>query len=676
MSESYLETIATKSINEMVKIYSDLVNELNRHIALYYENDQPEITDAEYDQLMNRLVEIEGLFPELKSQDSPSQRVGGMALSAFGQINHKVRLLSLDNAYSDEDLIAFDQRVSAEVVQKPSYVCEYKIDGLSVALIYENGLFVKGATRGDGSVGEDITENLKTIRNIPLKLKKPLSLIVRGEVFISKEGFLALNEAQESEGLQQFANPRNAAAGSLRQLDSKVTASRPLDIFVFDLLEGEIDSTSHFEALGILKALGFKVSEGVYCESIQEAISICRQTEIGRHELSFDIDGMVIKVDDFNLRDQLGVKAKSPRWATAFKFPAEEKETQILNIHVQVGRTGVLTPKAEFVPVVVAGSTVSYATLHNQDYINAKDIRIGDHVIIQKAGDVIPAVVRVLTEKRLGHEVPFVLPQHCPECQTATVRIEGEAAVRCPNLSCPAKISRSIIHFVSRPAMNIDGVGESIVIALIKEGFLKNCADLYKLSGVRDQLIQLDRMGEKSVDNMLEAIEASKTNDLGKLLSGLGIPLIGAKASDNLAKHFGSFENIQRATLEELMSVEDFGQKMAESLMSYLLDDENRNIIDTLKTQGVNMQSLRKEKPQNELIFMGLTFVVTGTLEGYKRDEIKSLIESLGGKVSGSVSKKTSYVLYGEEAGSKLEKAIELNVKLLTENEFNDLLKQ
>lgn len=654
--------------------YNKLIEEIEHHSHLYYNLDQPTITDAEYDQLMKALIQLETDYPALKRGDSPSQRVGGKALSAFEQVAHPVRLLSLDNAYNAEDLYDFERKVLQEATRKPSYVLEYKIDGLSVALTYEKGIFVKGATRGDGSIGEDVTENLKTVKSIPLRLKEPVDVVVRGEVFLSKEGFVSLNEAQEMAGLQTFANPRNAAAGSLRQLDSKITASRPLDIFVFDILKGELGLSRHDESLEKLASLGFKVSQTRTYHSLEEIVTYCEVAENERHSLSFDIDGLVVKVNEFDLRDQLGVKAKSPKWAIAYKFPAEEKETVIKDIILQVGRTGVITPKAEFEPVSVAGSVVTYATLHNQDFIREKDIRVGDYVLIQKAGDVIPAVVSVVLEKRPEGTSPYELPTHCPVCGGEALRQVGEVALRCQNPECPAKASRSITHFVSRPAMNIDGVGEAVIELLIKEGFVSDYSDLYYLKDHYDALIQLERLGSKSVDNILEAVENSKHNDLGKLLSGLGIPLVGAKASETLAKHFKSLDRIQRATKEELIMAEEIGQKMAESIITFFENEDQQEKLDKLIQAGVNTLYLKEVPSEETQILKEMTFVVTGTLSRYKREEIKELIESLGGKVAGSVSKKTTYVVYGEEAGSKLEKAESLGVATLDEEAFEKML--
>lgn len=665
----------------LLETYHALIEEIEQHNYSYYVLDQPSITDQAYDGLMQKLLAIEAENPEILRSDSPSQRVGGTVLSAFEQTVHSVRLLSLDNAYNEADVRDFDRRVREDLGLMASYVLEPKIDGLTVALTYENGVLVNAATRGDGSIGENITVNAKTIKSIPLKLKEPVTVTVRGEVFISKAGFLKLNESQEGHGLQTFANPRNAAAGSLRQLDSGVTAKRPLDIFVFDVITGSENLKlngepikTHEEALKVLAELGFKVNQAKVYPTAEALVSAIETAEQERHDLSFDIDGLVIKVNELHLRDQLGVKAKSPRWAVAYKFPAEEVETVVKAIHVQVGRTGVITPKAEFEPVTVAGSVVTYATLHNQDFISEKDIRIGDSVLIQKAGDVIPAVVAVLLDKRPEEAVPYVLPNQCPVCSGEVRRQEGEAALRCINPECPAKATRGISHFVSRPAMNIDGVGEAVIETLITEGYLNDFTDLYYLNEKAEELMKLERMGQKSVENMLTAIEKSKSNDLSKLLSGMGIPLVGAKASQTLAKAFTSIDNIMKATREELMNVEEFGSKMADSVVEYFKDEVNISKINKLRTAGVNLVSTEGPIDEESQILKGLTFVVTGTLSKYKRDEIKTMLENLGAKVAGSVSKKTDYVLFGEEAGSKLEKAIELGVKTLDEAGFESFL--
>jgi DNA ligase (NAD+) len=657
----------------LINTYKALMEEIEHHNHLYYVLDQPQISDFDYDQLMRRLIEFETEHPELKAPDSPSQRVGGKPLSTFSQVRHEVRLLSLDNAYDENDVGDFIRRIDKELGEAAPLVVEYKIDGLSVALRYEDGILIQGATRGDGETGEDITENLKTIRSIPLKLTEPRTLTVRGEVFISKEGFRMLNDEQEQNGQQAFANPRNAAAGSLRQLDSRMTAARPLDIFVFDLLSGELNADTHAEALEELASLGFKVSMGKFFRLAEEVVDFLRNSESVRHTLPFDIDGMVVKVDRFDQREQLGIRAKSPRWAIAFKFPPEEVETKLLDITVHVGRTGVITPRAEFEPVEVAGSVIARATLHNQDYIDEKDIRIGDRIVVQKAGDVIPAVVRVVREKRTGAEMIFRLPSICPECGTETKRLTGEAALRCLNPGCPARYRRGLEHFVSRPAMNIDGLGESIINLLIEKGFVRDVADLYSLKNHREELIQLDRLGEKSIDNLLSAIDKSRENPLWRLLAGLGIPLIGAQAAKQLAAHFEDFDQIMDATAERLTEIPEVGAKMADSLIQYFRDQVHKETIGRLRSAGLNFKGTRESKtgPQP---FAGKTFVLTGTLETYTRDEAKARIEALGGKVAGSVSKKTDFVVYGAEAGSKLDKANALGVKTLDEKAFLQLL--
>ncbi len=661
-------------MSDLKKKVDELIEKINKHNREYYIEDNPTISDFEYDKLMQELIKIENSNPELKYSYSPSLRVGGEALSSFNQVEHKVKLLSLDNSYNADDLKDFDSRVKKELDEDYDYVVEYKIDGLSVALRYENGIFVEGATRGDGQIGENVTENLKTIKSIPLRLKEPLSLTVRGEVFIPKEKFASLNKTQEESGLSQFANPRNAAAGSLRQLDSKITASRPLDIFVFDLLDGDLGTNSHSQLLAKLKELGFKVNSAKKCSDIDEVVNYCLNTTTTRHDLSFEIDGMVVKIDNIEQRRALGEKVKSPKWAIAYKFPAEEKVTIIKDIIVQVGRTGVLTPKAELEPVFVAGSLVTYATLHNQDYIDEKDIRIGDSVVIQKAGDVIPAVVRVVMEDRKDSFEKFSLPSQCPECGSETQRAEGEVALRCLNPYCPAKLRRGIMHFVSKNAMDIDGMGESVVTALINAGLIKDISDLYYLHNHKEELLSLERMGQKSVENMLEAIEKSKANDLNRLINGLGISLIGSKAADTISKKMSSLDNIMKASVEDLLAIDEIGEKMAQSIVSFFSQRENIELLNKIKESGVNTQSKFVQKDEEELIFAGLTFVVTGTLSEFSRDDAKKLISDLGGKVSSSISKKTDYLLYGEKAGSKLQKALDAGVKTITEVDFLQMI--
>lgn len=653
---------------------NELITQINKHNNAYYNNDQPTITDQMYDALMTELISIEEKNTEWQEVDSPTQRVGGKALDSFSQIRHQVRLLSLDNSYNAQDLRDFDQRIAKEVESEYNYVVEYKIDGLSVALTYENGLLISGATRGNGEIGEDVTENVKTIQSIPLKLKEAIDITVRGEIYFPKEKFRLLNEQQEALGLQAFANPRNAAAGTLRQLDSKVVAKRPLDIFVFNVLQGNVPSDHHYKNQAYLGDLGFTTTTSKLCNTIEEVIAFCELMIEKRHDLSYEIDGMVIKVNQLSQRDLLGVKAKSPRWAIAYKFPAEEKITILKEVIFQVGRTGVVTPKAEFDPVEVAGSVISRATLHNEDYINEKDIRIGDTIVVQKAGDVIPAVVRVVVEKRIGTEIPVRMPRNCPECEHILIKREGEVALRCLNDHCPAKLRRGIEHFVSRTAMNIDGLGISIINLLIQSGFIQDYADLYYLSEKRDAISELERMGAKSADNLLKAIELSKQNGLDQLLSGMGINLIGAKASKTLAEQFKSMDVLQGLSHEALIAVEEIGDKMAQSLLDFLKDHVNIIRIQKLREAGVNMTYSKGTEILGEA-FKDKKVVLTGTLSKFTRDEAKKAIESQGGKVVSSVSKKTDFVLAGESPGSKYNKAVDLGIEILDEKSFERIIK-
>lgn len=656
------------------RIY-ELREEINHHDYRYHVLDSPEISDYDYDMLVNELKALEQNNPELVTADSPTQRVGGTPLSKFVQVTHTVPLLSLGNSYNENDLLDFDKRIKKEVGDSVEYVVEYKIDGLSVALKYEDGIFVRGATRGDGVIGEDITKNLRTIKTIPLKLKEEIDIEVRGEAYISKAKFVELNKRQEEREGTIFANPRNAAAGSLRQLDPKIAASRPLDIFIFNILtmdKEEIDK--HSSGLIYLKELGFKTSEYEICKDINEVIELCEKWQEKRYELPFEIDGLVIKVNDLSQRESLGSRAKSPRWAVAFKFPAEEKETVIQDIITQVGRTGAITPTAILKPVRVAGSLVSRATLHNQDFIDMKDIRIGDAVMIHKAGDVIPEVVTVLEEKRAGNERKYVLPEKCPECGEETVRLEGEAALKCINTACPAQLRRGIIHFVSRDAMNIDGLGEALVTMLLENKLIKDPGDLYYLKDKKEDIVNLERMGEKSAQNLLAAIERSKENDLGRLINALGIKLVGSKAAKLVANTFGDIDKLMAANEEDLTAIDEIGDKMAKSIVAFFKDEENLNVIEKIRASGVNMESKKKAASKGELKLEGMTFVLTGSLSSYSRKEAKDIIEGLGGKVTGSVSKKTTYVLTGENPGSKLDKAKEIGVKVIDEEEFAEMV--
>ncbi|MCM2978406.1 NAD-dependent DNA ligase LigA [Priestia aryabhattai] len=643
---------------------------LNQYGYEYYVLDQPSVPDAEYDKLMNELIEIEESFPELKTADSPTQRIGGQVLDAFEKVQHRTSMLSLGNAFNEEDLRDFDRRVRQAVEDEFSYVCELKIDGLAVSLRYEDGYLVLGATRGDGTTGENITENLKTIRSIPLRIKEPLSMEVRGEAFMPRKSFEALNEAKMERDEVPFANPRNAAAGSLRQLDPKIAAKRNLDIFVYAMTDtGELEIDSHSESLNLLDDLGFKTNkERQTCETIDDVIAYIESWQTKRPELSYDIDGIVVKVDSFDQQAELGTTAKSPRWAIAYKFPAEEVVTKLVNIELTVGRTGVITPTAILEPVQVAGTTVQRASLHNEDLIREKDIRIGDYVVVKKAGDIIPEVVNVIEEKRTGEEQEFTMPTHCPECESELVRLEGEVALRCINPSCPAQIREGLIHFVSRNAMNIDGLGEKVISQLFREQLIKDVADIYTLT--KQQLIELERMGEKSADNLIAAIEASKENSLERLLFGLGIRHVGAKAAKTLAQHFETIDKLTKATYDELVAINEIGAKMADAIVAYFTQEEVQELIHELKEYGVNLtyKGPKLVSVENvDSVFAGKTVVLTGKLEQLSRNEAKAQIEALGGKVTGSVSKKTDLVVAGEEAGSKLTKANELEIEVWDE---------
>ena len=654
---------------------NELIDLINYHNEKYYNQDEPEITDFEYDNLMKELIKLEEENPELKRVDSPSSRVGGKALDKFTQITHKIPMLSLSNAYSAQDLRDFDKRVRDINNNGVEYVVEFKIDGLSVGLTYNDGLFDKGATRGNGVVGEDITENLKTVKSIPLNINQDNEVVVRGEVYISKENFENINKSQEEQGLQLFANPRNLAAGTLRQLDSKLTAKRPLDIFVFNLeyIEG-MEFESHSQSLEYLHKLGFKVSPNYkVCNSIDEVIEHIEYWTKNRDSLEFDIDGMVIKVNNLKQRENMGYTAKSPRWAIAYKFPAEQKKTKLIDIIVEVGRTGTITPTAILEPVRLAGTTVSRATLHNEDYITEKDIRIGDTVLVQKAGDIIPQVVEVKKEERTGDEIEFKLPDKCPVCSEPTVRLEGEAAVKCINISCPAQIRRGIIHFVSRDAMNIDGLGESIITLLLEKELIKDVADLYYIK--KEDVVGLERMGEKSATNLINSIEKSKSNELYRLINGLGIKYIGVKGAKVLAKSFNNIDEIINADINQLINLEEFGEIMANSVVQFFREERNLKVIEKLKQAGVNTENITDEDDSIEKIFEGMKIVLTGTLPTLKRNDAKEMIESRGGKATSSVSKSTTFVLAGEEAGSKLTKANELGIKVIDEEKFLELIK-
>ena len=650
----------------------ELRERLNQNAYLYYVLDSPELSDYEYDMLNRRLVQLETEHPEEITPDSPTQRVGGYALSTFAAVTHPVPLESLQDSFSESEVADFDAKVR-EKLSRVEYSVEPKVDGLSIALEYRDGKFVQGATRGDGKVGEDVTENLRTIRSLPKELPDKLPrLIVRGEVYMSKEVFARLNAEREENGEAHFANPRNAAAGSLRQQDPKVAAKRHLDVAIFNLqlAEGKSFST-HSETLDYLRSQGFPVIPNLVVTELEDALEEIRRIGRDRAELPFDMDGAVVKLNSLSDREILGSTSKVPRWAIAFKYPPEEKESVVEDIVVQVGRTGVLTPKAVLSPVRLAGTTVTNATLHNQDFIAEKDIRVGDTVLVRKAGEIIPEVVRVLPEKRPEGAMPYHLPTSCPVCGAPVYREPGESATRCTGAECPAQLLRNLCHFTSREAMDIDGVGPAVLELMVNAGLVHNAADLYSLT-VQD-IAQLDRMGDKSARNAVHAIEESRSRDLSKLLCALGIRQIGAKAAQVLARHFGSFDALAAATEEELTAIDDVGGITAKCLRQWLESPQSQDLISRLKAAGVNMEC--HDMPTADTL-TGKTFVLTGTLSSLGRKEAEEAIARLGGKASGSVSKKTSYVVAGEEAGSKLRKAQELGIPVLSEAEFLAMIGQ
>lgn len=651
---------------------TELVELLNKYAYMYYVEDVSVISDYEYDMLYRELEMLEDESPELILPYSPTQRVGDKPLTKFEPVHHDVPMQSLNDVFSFEELKDFDNRVSKSLEDEYKYSVEYKIDGLSVSLEYEDGLFVRGSTRGNGTDGEDITQNLKTIKSIPMKLNEPVTIEVRGEVFMPRKSFEKLNEERELYDQPLFANPRNAAAGSLRQLDSKITEKRNLDIFIFNIQKFDgFECDSHYEGLEYLKKLGFKINtENVVVSNIDDVVAVIEKFGNDRIDLSYDIDGVVVKVDSLKQREKLGTTVKAPRWAAAYKFPPEQKETILLDIELQVGRTGVITPNAVLKPVFVSGSLISRATLHNIDFITEKDIRIGDSVIIQKAGEIIPEVVRVLPDKRQGGAKTFVMPKFCPICNAEVVREEGEAAHRCTNIECPAQLERNIIHFASKEAMDIEGLGPAVIRQFIEAGFIKTVADFYTLK--KEDILSLEGFKEKSVSNILNAIELSKNKNLSSLLFGLGIRHIGNKAAKVIANNFRTMDNIIAATKEQLCEINDIGEIMAESLVDFFKKEGNINEIEKLKAAGVNMTQFEEEGASDKL--SGKTFVVTGTMETMTRDEIKNLIEKNGGKVTSSVSKKTDFVVAGENPGSKLDKANALGVEVLDEKAFAELL--
>lgn len=656
-----------------------LRREIHEHDHRYHVLNEPVISDQEYDATMRELLDLEKAHPELITPDSPSQRVGGEPLPYFEKVRHTQPMLSLANAFNFAELQEFDRRIRRlGEVDEVNYVCELKIDGLAVSIRYEEGVMVRGATRGDGNTGENITQNLKTIRSLPLRLGNQVTLEVRGEAFLPRKEFERINKQKESRGETLFANPRNAAAGALRQLDPRLAAERALDIFLYEMegLQGSERPKTHTESLDRLSQWGLKVNpERVTVKGIDDVMQFIDHWREHREELGYDIDGIVIKVDDLELRERLGTTAKSPRWAIAYKFPAEEGVTVLRGIEINVGRTGAITPTARLDPVILAGTTVQRATLHNEDFIREKEILLGDHVIVKKAGDIIPEVVGVVQERRTGEEKPYQMPTECPECGSELVRLEGEVALRCINPQCPAQTREGIIHFVSRGAMNIEGLGEKVVTQLFNADLVRGPADLYDLKA--EDLLPLERMGKKSVENLLAAIEESKQNSVEKLIFGLGIRFVGAKGALILAQHFGGLEAIMAADREELEAVDEIGPKMAESIETYFDKPEVKETLRRLEAAGVNMMykgPAPVQRGDSDSPFAGKTVVLTGTLESMSRKEAADRIEAQGGKVTGSVSKNTDYVIAGEKAGSKLKKARDLGVDVVDEQAFLAML--
>lgn len=639
---------------------------LNRYSYEYYVLDQPTVPDATYDQLLRELTELETAHPELITPDSPTQRVGAAPLEAFEKVTHDLPMLSLGNVFDETEIREWVARIERSLGRSTTYVAELKFDGLAISLKYEDGRFVRGATRGDGTVGENITQNLRTIKALPLRLQAEETVEVRGEAYMPKQSFERLNEDRASREETLFANPRNAAAGSLRQLDSSITASRNLSLFVYGVGVNTLTARSHSEAMAQLASLGLPTNQHMQtCETVEEILAYIAHWTEARASLPYEIDGIVLKVDRYDDQEELGFTAKSPRFATAYKFAAEEVMTTVEDVDFSVGRTGKVTPRARFAPVVVAGSTVTYATLHNADFIAEKDIRLQDSVIIKKAGDVIPAVVQVVTAERTGEETPIVFPTHCPACQSELVRLEGEVDIRCVSPECPAQLMEGIIHFVSRQAMNIDGLGEKVVRQLYDHEAIRTIADLYRLD--RDELLTFDRMGETSVDKLLAAIEASKQNSVERLLFGLGIRLVGQKAAYLLAERFDSLAGIAAASYEEIVAIDGIGGKIADSIVKYFEHPEAQALIRDLEQLGVNQQFLGERVDQTNAPFGGKTIVLTGTLESLKRSEAGKRLEALGADVTGSVSKKTDVLVAGEKAGSKLTKAESLGIEIWDE---------
>ena len=648
---------------------------LEYHARKYYDEDSPEISDYEYDMLMNELKALEREFPEFITKDSLTQKVGGTVKEGFEKVEHEVPLQSLQDVFDYEEIYDFDRRMrkSAKEFNKPlEYVVETKIDGLSVSLEYKQGIFIRGATRGNGLIGEDVTDNLKTVKTIPKRLKEDVDIIVRGEVFISKADFDKMNEEREILDEPLFANARNAAAGSLRQLDSKEASKRPLDIYCFNVQKCEKELTSHFEALEYLKKLGFNVNPvRKKCTTMEQVIKEIEKIGENREKLSFGIDGAVIKVDNLQLREEIGTTFKVPKWAIAYKYPPEQKATLLKDITFQVGRTGAITPMAILEPIKVAGSTISKTTLHNEDFIKEKGLKIGDTVLIQKAGDVIPEVVGVEVDKRTGEEKDFEMPTKCPVCGGVLVREPGEAVTRCIGIECPAKLLRSIVHFASKVGMDINGLGYAIIEQLVDKGLINNIADIYTLS--KEDIASLKKNGDKFAQKLVDAIAKSKENELSKLINALGIRHIGTKSAKILAKRYGNIDALMNASFDSLNEIDEIGEITADSVSEFFMQDQTKDLIERLKQAGVNMIEHGQELMDDR--FAGKIFVLTGTLEKHSRDEASKIIESHAGKVSSTVSKKTDYVLAGEEVGSKLTKAEKLGVTIITEEQFEEMIK-
>lgn len=654
-----------------------LREELRYHEYKYYVEDNPEISDSEYDEMMNRLIELEEEYPDFKSEDSPSARVGGTPIDAFEKVQHSQQMLSLDNAFNGEDLKDFDSRIERNLASEINYdyVVEHKIDGLALIIRYENGRLKLALTRGDGQVGENVTANVKTIAAIPLKLNKEIDIELRGEVYIPEDKFKELNEKRFDDDLEPFANPRNAAAGSIRQLDPKIAAERPLSFLAYDIINLETGDQikTHLDELELLKKIGFKVGWYQQESSIEKIVEICGDWVEKEEELNYGIDGMVIKLNQLELREELGSTSKAPRWAIAYKFPAQQKTTFVKDIIISIGRTGALTPTAMLEPVEVDGSTVSRATLHNEDEIRRKDVRIGDKVLIQKAGDIIPEVVKVIKNVRTGDEKEFVMPEQCPACNSEVFKDPDEAVHRCLNVGCPAKLREKIIHFASRDAMNIDGLGPSIIDKLLEAELISDFGDLYYLK--HEELIELERLGDKSAENLLEAIEKSKGRSFDRVIYALGIRHVGSRTASLITAEYSSIDELEAADIEDLSAINEVGEVIAESIVNFFASEENLEVVNKLAESGIKM-SLEKNEDEIEEIFSGMNFVLTGSLEGYTRKEAKEIIENRGGRVTSAVSSKTDILVVGDNPGSKLEQARDNDVRVLDETEFNNLLKE